>query len=396
MEFDKIKELIEKQEIQAISLDTSIFDSEKLKLESGLLKQLGQFSNTPIKILISEVVKNELFSHLEKQAKKIYTDIDRGLKDAQVYLKFEDNIELIKESVFKGQKPQEIAYERLESFLETTALEIVEAQHHLNISELINKYFQNKPPFVADNEKKKHQFPDAIALMSLESWAEKNMTKVLVISEDPDWKRYCAHAKKLVFIESLSQCFELFQEAKPDDICRQLSEKYHEGKLDFIKDAITRELEYKIPDLSVQIEANSSYSYEDEITDISHEKSEFKIVKKPNIIFRPINFDNDTLVVEAELSVDINIECNFYFTVWDSIDGDDVGIGANTVNKKQNLDVTVLVTLIDESEEFDEYIEVHEVEIITTRITIDFDHIEPDWRDEDDDYYLQENFPGSD
>ncbi|MEH2035322.1 PIN domain-containing protein [Nostoc sp.] len=384
MEFDKIKQLIEKQEIQAISLDTSIFKAEGLKLESGLLKQLGQFSDTSIKIIISEVVKNELLNHLEEIPRSLYTDIDRLLKDAQTYCQFEGDIDLIKASLFQGRKPEEIAYDRLENFIETTSVEIIQVQDNVEVSELLNKYFKNKSPF-AGTGKKKNEFPDAMALMSLESWAKKNMIKVLVISIDNDWKQYCTHSKNLVFLESLSKCFELFQEVKPYNICRQLSEKYYQGELDFIKKAITHTLENQMYDFNIHIEANSSYQYEDEITNVIHEGNEFKIIKKPNIIFRPIKFDNDTLVVQAELTVNICIECNFYFTVWDSIDGEDVGIGANTIEKQEDLDVTVLITLIDESGKFYEDIEVDEVEIITTKISIDFDYIEPDWRDQNDD-----------
>ncbi|QLE53974.1 hypothetical protein FD724_39865 (plasmid) [Nostoc sp. C057] len=384
MEFDKIKQLIEKQEIQAISLDTSIFKAEGLKLESGLLKQLGQFSDTSIKVIISEVVKNELLNHLEEIPKSLYTDIDNLLKDAKTYCQFEGDIDLVKASIFQGRKPEEIAYERLENFIETICIEIIQVQGNVEVSELLNKYFKNESPF-AGTGKKKNEFPDAMALMSLESWAEKNMKKVLVISRDNDWKLYCTHSQNLVFVESLSKCFELFQEVKPYNICRQLSEKYYQGELDFIKKAITRTLENQLIDFNIHIEANSSYQYEDEITDVIHDGNEFKIIKKPNIIFRPITFDNNTLIVEAELSVDITIECNFYFTVWDSIDDEDVGIGANTINRQEKLDVTVLVTLIDESGNFDEDVEVDEVEIITRKIKIDFDYIEPDWRDQNDD-----------
>lgn len=291
---------------------------------------------------------------------------------------------MVKASIFQGRKPEEIAYERLENFIETICVEIIQVQGNVEVSELLNKYFKNESPF-AGTGKKKNEFPDAMALMSLESWAEKNMKKVLVISRDNDWKLYCTHSQNLVFVESLSKCFELFQEVKPYNICRQLSEKYYQGELDFIKKAITRTLENQLIDFNIHIEANSSYQYEDEITDVIHDGNEFKIIKKPNIIFRPITFDNNTLIVEAELSVDITIECNFYFTVWDSIDDEDVGIGANTINRQEKLDVTVLVTLIDESGNFDEDVEVDEVEIITRKIKIDFDYIEPDWRDQNDD-----------
>ncbi|MHC0067998.1 PIN domain-containing protein [Nostoc sp. UIC 10890] len=384
MEFDKIKELIKEQKIQAITIDTSIFDAEGLKLESGLLKQLEQFNNTSIKFIISEVVKNELLNHLEDKAKSAYTDIDKGLKAAQTYCQLQDDIDEIKKLIFKGRTPRDTAYDRLNSFIKITSLKIIKVQGYVQVSELLSKYFRSEPPFAVVG-KKKNEFPDAMALISLESWAKKYKTKVLVISQDNDWKQYCTHSENLILINDLSKCFELFQEVRSYSICRQLSKKYYQGNIDFIKNAITNVLKNKIYDLNIHIEASSSYQYEDEITDISHEKNEFKIIKKPDIIFRPINFNKDTLVIEAELSVDISIECNFYFTTWDSIDREDVGIGANTINKEQSLDITVLVTLIDESGKFDENIEVHEVEITTTGITIDFDYIEPDWRDEGDD-----------
>ncbi|MEH2467815.1 PIN domain-containing protein [Nostoc sp.] len=368
------------------SVGHDIFDFSDilLKLESGLLKQLGQFSDTSIKIIISEVVKNELLNHLEEKPKSLYTDIGRFLKDAQIHCQFEGDIDYIKRLLFQGRKPEEIAYNRLENFIETTSIEIIQAQGNVEVFELLNKYFKNESPF-AGTGKKKNEFPDAMALMSLESWAEKNGKKVLVISEDSDWKQYCTDSQNLVLIKSLSECFELFQQAKPYNICRQLSEKYYQGELTLMKDAITSALEDKFYELNFYIEASSPYQYEDEITNVRHKQNELKIIKEPNIIFRPIHFDNDTLVVEAKSSIDISVECTFYFTTWDSIDKEEVAIGTNTIEKEQNLDVTVLLTLIDESEKFDEEIEVNEIEITTTEIRIYFDCVEPDWRDESDD-----------
>jgi hypothetical protein len=38
-------------------------------------------------------------------------------------------------------------------------------------------------------ERKKSEFPDALALLSLERWATQNKSLVLLVSADGDWKK---------------------------------------------------------------------------------------------------------------------------------------------------------------------------------------------------------------
>ncbi|BDA76424.1 hypothetical protein CAL7716_105900 (plasmid) [Calothrix sp. PCC 7716] len=385
MKLDNIKELIEKEEIGAITIDTSVFDAQGLRLESGLLKQLEQFSDSPIEVILSEVVKNEILRHIEEKIKNTYVEVEKALKNAKNYCQLEEeNINNIKASIFKGKEPKVIASERLDKFIKITPVEIVEVQDYVEAGKLLEKYFQSKPPFAKAGDKKS-EFPDAMALMSLESWAEENMTKVLVISKDNDWKQYCEQCENLIFFDDFSKAFELFQlPIEPHEICKQLSQKYRESNLSFIKKAIAATLQARVCEFDLYIEAESSYQYEDEVIDIDYEKFEFNIIENPDIIFRPINYDKDSLVVEAELKVEVRIECGFYFMTWDSIDKEYIGMGAANLDKKVTLDVDVLVTLVDETGRFDNNIEVDEVEVITTKETIDFGYIEPDWMSGDD------------
>ena len=96
-----LRSLSEAGQFGAISLDTSIFDSQGLKLESGLLKQLEQFRHSSTQLIISEVVKEEVLSHLTKKIKEAQSNIDKSLKDAKDYLQVEDSdIENIKKLSF--------------------------------------------------------------------------------------------------------------------------------------------------------------------------------------------------------------------------------------------------------------------------------------------------------
>lgn len=388
MELDELKRLVRSGQFGAITLDTSIFEAQGLKLESGLLKQLEQFRDSSTRLIISEIVKEEVLSHLTEKAKDARRDVEKSLKQAKDYWQVEEGkIEDIKKSVFSGREAQEIATERFARFMESTSLEIVEAQDYLIVSELIQKYFRAEPPF-SETGKKKNEFPDAIALISLETWASKNKTNIIVVTSDNDWKNFCKSSERLCANDDLAIALGLFQLQDADDVCRYLSEKYELGVLENVKEAISNALEciYDF-DFDTYLEAESSYSYEEEITEIEVSGFKFKLLESPNIIFRPVNFDDDSLTVESRLSVNVNVECSFSFSVYDSIDKDDVGIGGNTVNTQADLEVEILITFVGDFNKVGAEVEVDDVEIeIKPPASINFGFVDPDWGDEDYDH----------
>ncbi|MBC6433801.1 hypothetical protein FM036_25320 [Nostoc sp. HG1] len=384
MELDELKNLVIAGQFTAITLDTSIFDAQGLRLESGLLKQLEQFRDSSTRLILSEVVREEILSHLIEKAREIQKEIEKSLKQAKEHWRVEDEkIEVIKKTIFGEHKAQEIASERFSQFVEVTSLEIVEAQDYVMIGDLIQKYFQAQPPF-SETGKKKNEFPDAIALMSLETWANKNRTKIIVVTSDNDWKNFCKGSERLLAIDDFAGALGLFQLQDADDMCKYLSEKYEKGELEDVKEAIANALDYKISDLDICPDASSAYVYEHESTEITFNGFEFKLLEPTNLIFRPVKLDDESLVVESKLSVDVDIECSFSFSVYDSIDGDDVPMGASSVSIKTNLDVDILVSLIGDLDKVGAEVEVEDVEIEIAMPDVDFGMIEPDWMDEED------------
>ena len=59
------------------------------------------------------------------------------------------------------------------------------------------------PPF-EEPDKKKHEFPDAIALLSLEEWAEVNKTRILAVSCDRGWAAFAAESEWIVVDSDLA------------------------------------------------------------------------------------------------------------------------------------------------------------------------------------------------
>jgi len=387
MELDELKNLVRAGEFGAITLDTSIFDAQGLRLESGLLKQLEQFQDSSTRLILSEIVKEETLSHLMEKARDAQKEIEKSLKQAREQWRVEDqNIAQIKEIVFGGREAQEVVFERFNQFAEFTSLEIVEAQNHVLVGDLIQKYFRARPPF-SETGKKKNEFPDAIALMSLETWANKNQTKIIVVTSDNDWKSFCKGSERLIAIDDFAGALGLFQLQDADDICQYLSEKYEKGELENVKEAISDALEYQLSDLEIYPEVSSSYMYEQDSTEVILNGFEFKLFELPNLIFRPVNFDDDSLVVESKLSIDVNIECSFSFSIYDSIDKDEVPFGSGSANIQTNLDVDILVSFVGSLDKIGAEIEVDDVEIeVKKPDAVDFGEIEPDWMGEDYDY----------
>jgi hypothetical protein len=386
MKLDELKNLVRAGQFGAITLDTSIFDAQGLRLESGLLKQLEQFRYSSTRLILSEIVREETISHLTQKARDAQKEIEKSLKQAKEHWQVEDkDIEDIKKTIFAGDEAQEIASKRFSQFVEVTSLEIIEAQDYVRVGDLIQKYFQAKPPF-SETGKKKNEFPDAIALMSLERWANNNQTKIIVVTSDNDWKNFCQGSERLVAIDDFAGALGLFQLQDADDICKYLSERYDKGELEDVKEAISNALEYRMSDINIYPEASSDFRYEQESAEVTLNGFDFKLLEPPNLIFRPVSFDDDTLVVESKLSVDVNIECDFSFYVYDSIDKDDVRMGSNSASVQTNLDVDILVSFIGDLDKVGAEVEVDDVEIEITVPEVDFGMIAPDWMDGDYDY----------
>ena len=170
----------------AITIDTSIFGKNSWNLEGGMLGQLGQFKEGSIQLVLSEIVVRELRKYLKLEAEKARDAVDKarresrksGLFTAETFEELEDLFE-------KAISSDEAAEKRIEIFVDSTGMVVIPAIH-TEINELIQRYFGSSAPFEKSG-KKKSEFPDAIALLSMEKWAEKEGKKILAISNDNGW-----------------------------------------------------------------------------------------------------------------------------------------------------------------------------------------------------------------
>ena len=112
-----------------ITIDTNIFDRNGLRLEKGMLAQFGQFRESAIRFVLSEIVYNEVEKHLANRAKEVKSSLERAIKQSTENNFFspevENQIEIIYDS---SPEPEDVAKDRLSAFVEATGAEIIPAQ----------------------------------------------------------------------------------------------------------------------------------------------------------------------------------------------------------------------------------------------------------------------------
>lgn len=364
MSFDEIKDLLINNKIGAITIDTSIFERLGKHLESGKLDQVKQFKETPTRILLSEIVKNELLKHMQKDTKDAYNKINSALKKAEeIWQVPATEILDIKSSIYSDRTFEQLATSRFNNFVDRTGLEIIGVDGNISIKELIDRYFTSKPPFAKSGDKK-CEFPDAIALMSLEDWAQKNNTIIIVVAVDGDWEKFCSESDSLIYIDDLGEALSIFQlQTKAYEICKKLSNDYEDEKIDDIKGSILDALSEELWSLTILCNAESAFEYEGDVDEIVCNDFEFEIIDEPNIIFTPINYGEEYIVVEAKLSVNVDISCDFSFYVKDSIDKDYIPMGSSSETTNETFELDTIITFCGSLEDLSKQFTVEDVNI---------------------------------
>jgi len=192
-----------------ITIDTSIFHELGYYLEGGLLAELQQFKHGSIKVVLSEIVYSELLDHLTVGAREAEAILNRGVRLAvqRGLVGSEDAIKL-KEASALTIKPEHAADYRLKAFLHATNCEVIRVAE-TSITRIVDLYFSGSAPFEKSGEKKR-EFPDAIALTSLEGWAKKHNRKMLAISADKGWLAF-QKSEALVVESNLAAALQNFQ-----------------------------------------------------------------------------------------------------------------------------------------------------------------------------------------
>ncbi len=359
----------------ALLVDTSIYDANALRLEKGLLGKLTQFRKSPIDLLMPDVIRNEVRAHLEQKIKAARSALEKSLNDAGDHLFFDGSaLNDAKKILIDSKEIEGLADSRLENFIAHTGALTLECGDYLLVSSLLKQYFSNSPPF-AETGKKKNEFPDAIVLMAVESWAASKNKNVLAVAKDGDWAKFCETSERIDHFEDLGAALDVFnQETAPYALLANLEHALKTDSAQAFLSGIEYGLTRALDDFTPDQEAESHLYWEPDgshgwFKDFHLIDNEFRIVD--------VNIEEDWIVLEASTSITVEAEGDFSLSIYDSIDRDYVPMGSITATAEEEFESEILILITGDLNGPLDQLTVDEVEIVSPITSVDFGTIEP-------------------
>ena len=196
-------------ETKNLFIDTQYFVKSNLNFSSRSFVTLQDLcKKDELRYLLTSVVKQEVESKIELSIKDALSSLQSFRKKASILSTIEDPLL----SSFFNKVKEEDVYEKasqvFHQYNKDCNYEYVEADK-IDPEKLLELYFSKKSPF--GEGKKKAEFPDAISLLSLESYLDDG-EKIYVISDDKDLKTYCENNEQLIAVDSLDKLLDIYNQ----------------------------------------------------------------------------------------------------------------------------------------------------------------------------------------
>lgn len=190
-----------------VFVDTSAYEQKNYQFGEYALGRLQELvEDNKLHLLITDVTKGEIKSHLKKLAEDSVSKIKSIQKDA-MFLRNTPNLPCF--GIFTKLTADEIF-----NIVDKKFVDLVEGGYVEEVSVstvdpkiVFEKYFSRTAPFEKDS--KKHEFPDAFALEAIRQIAEQRLQSIYIVSNDGDMKSYAESTENLLYLNSVDEIIDL-------------------------------------------------------------------------------------------------------------------------------------------------------------------------------------------
>lgn len=363
---DKLRSAIAAGEIQAISLDTDIFVRYGCNLKIPMLLKLDQFEDSNISIVFSEITAREVERYISRAAEEAKSKLGVSFRNCKKRWNLDFDLDQVLQTIGVNQNHDDLARRQFAKFVEHVQAQIIDVSNHVDINELNSHYFDIKPPF-ENNSKKKAEFPDAMALLSLETWAKQRNTYVLLVSGDKGWRKFSEKSDNLICVESLEIALDHFNETArsvADEIVSNLQNRETKTLLNEISDVIQIYLDEN--DFSVNAKSNFGFQKEGGTAILQY----WQVPKstQPHVIA----YDTKTITFAVDMECTVVFIANLGIYTYDHEDNK-IHTGTEIVSKEENIQISLVLTI---SREISQEPKLTGATIITQEIEVHFGELE--------------------
>jgi hypothetical protein len=253
------------------------------------------------------------------------------------------------------------------AFAKATDAIIIPADGNVTFTDLLNRYFSETPPF-SSMGKKKAEFPDAIALLSIESWATAHSTKVLLISNDGDWQAFAAESSNLVCVKDVPEAIDPFNR-EAHFVAERIVAMLIDKKAPDLDEELSNAVERFFDDSSMDIEARTNnYDYEAELKGGALQY--WTLSNGPSVL----RADETQVTFVVDLECKISFDAEFTWLV--SAGNDWQSVGSTDVTAEDDCLLQMTITCM---RAIGDQPEVVEAEVTSRRVRINFGDVDPGW-----------------
>ncbi|XPV77951.1 MAG: PIN domain-containing protein [Desulfovibrio sp.] len=376
---------------QALSIDTSIFEKYQFNFTTAVLKALEQFSNSSPTIIIPQIIYDEVLKHYTRLLESKQKEAQKGIKALKPYFDYSD---VHFDDFYKIQDISEYAQEKLNLYFKQIGAKIIDGSY-VNMDKLTQMYSRSLPPFDKTG-KKKCEFPDAIALMAIESWSKENYCNTLALSADKGWKDYAKSTCSIEVSDDLPKAIAYFIPTLVSTVVTNYLTKHFLQEPEF-ESKLDEYINNEINDTDLSATASSPDYFEIDLEYLTLEDYHLERNKDsiPKFEIFSIEEDNVSIRLAAVVNLTAFATIEFYHHT------EDILLGSKEFSKGLTEHVDILIDL--SGEVFTDN-EVHLIDTTTALIIenieidsipsfIDFDTIEVSDLFDDEYYYEEEPTP---
>ena len=302
------------------SLDTSVVEAAGFRFNEGALRHLSGQLPPWLQLWMPDVVVREISQHRLDNVSRTVQSIQTGLHDLRRHMggaftqPETDWLRTVNDAAVNAFDVQ------FQHFLKSHNGLILEPNHARLSSEIFDKYFHNHPPFGGGKDKK-HEFPDAAALIMLEFMAAEKGVQVIAISKDNGWAAYAEQSAHIYCVPSIQELTALFVSQTPvaRAVKARLSEAFKSTTSDLHR-SVKEAIENGLFSLPWRIQPPRSYRYEFDTGVIETKLKSFELSNDAIGVWITSN-QNDACVSEMPVDVDVLLRVEIVAVKRDSFGG---------------------------------------------------------------------------
>lgn len=335
------------EDVTFFSIDTNLIQAAGYNFAQGSLHQLPNQLPESIGLQLPEIVVSEIVKHRMESVHKAQKQL-QGAADELHRLTTIDVSEV--RGSIKKLNAVEVATQRFTQQVHDYAAQcrgaVLPTMGADAVTSLFADYFDQRPPFGL-SEKKKSEFPDAMCLWQLEQYSKDNGTIGIIVSDDKGWKQYAAKSETLYCAGSIDELAALF--AATNEHAESIKSKVAAAVKDAgspLGDTLTHALNQHIANAqwdASEVYTGTSNRVEAEVCDAN--VAEYRI--DGNVSVWSAKGEPTTWIVELTVRVKASLQVSVEFFAWDSIDREELSLGAQEFTTEEDVYVDIFLTCAD-------------------------------------------------